>query len=294
MNQGVAVTALAYFIWGFMPVYFKTLQGIPSFQITGQRVLWSFVFVVVLLTLTQGWRALGRAITLRRLLLYFCSGLLLLANWLVYIWGVQHGFVIESSLGYFINPLVSVVLGVVFLKEKLRPMQWIPIGMAGVGVLYLTITYGSLPWLAIALALTFGFYGLIKKLAPLGSVDGLVLETGLVLPLALAYLGYEQMNGNGLIGMLDPAGWLLIASTGVVTAVPLLLFAKGTRTVPLSLMGILFYLSPTLQFLSGVWFFGEEFTLTRQIGFSIIWLALVIYTLEGFMVRRKAFSASPS
>jgi chloramphenicol-sensitive protein RarD len=209
-------------------------------------------------------------------------------NWLVYIWAVNAGFVVETSLGYFINPLVNVFFGVVFLHERLRPLQWVPFGLAGMGVLYLTITYGSLPWIALALAFTFGLYGLVKKLAPLGSFYGLTMETAILLIPALLFLILADVRSTGAFGHAGLATNALFAFTGVVTAVPLLLFGAAVRKINLSLLGILQYLAPTCQFLIGVLVYQEPFTPSRLVGFSLIWVALLFYTLEGMVERRKA------
>ncbi len=225
--------------------------------------------------------------------MYALAATLLSINWLTYIWGVNAGYVVETSLGYFINPLVSVLLGVVFLGEKLRPLQWIPVSLAAAGVIYLTLGYGSLPWIALVLAFTFGLYGLIKKTAPLGSLFGLTLETGLILLPALGYILVLQATGHGALGSITPGVTVLLLLTGVVTVIPLLLFASGVRLIPLTVLGLLQFVAPTLQFLSGVLLFGEPFTHTRLIGFSIIWLALIIFSAENLLNRRRTLAPQP-
>jgi chloramphenicol-sensitive protein RarD len=227
------------------------------------------------------------------LLTYTLTAGLLSVNWLIFIYGINSGQVVETSLGYFINPLLSVALGVVFLRERLRPMQWFPVGLAALGVLYLTLQYGSLPWIALGLAFSFGMYGLIKKIAPLGSLHGLSLETGIIFIPALLYLLYAESQGNGSFGHLGLNVTLLLALAGVITALPLLLFGLAARSIPLTMLGILQYIAPTVQFLLGIFLYQEPFTATRLVGFSIIWLALLIFTVEGMYERRKRIASAP-
>ncbi len=228
----------------------------------------------------------------RVLLTYTLTAVLLSVNWLIFIYGINSGQVVETSLGYFINPLLSVALGVVFLRERLRPMQWFPVGLAALGVLYLTLQYGSLPWIALGLAFSFGVYGLIKKIAPLGSLHGLSLETGIIFIPALLYLLYAESQGNGSFGHLGLNVTLLLAFAGVITALPLLLFGLAARSIPLTMLGILQYIAPTVQFLLGIFLYQEPFTVTRLVGFSIIWLALLIFTVEGLYERRKRIASA--
>jgi chloramphenicol-sensitive protein RarD len=201
--------------------------------------------------------------------------------------GVNAGLVVETSLGYFINPLFSVLLGIVFLGERMRPAQWIAVALAALGVVYLTVNYGSPPWIALTLAGTFGLYGLIKKVGPLDSLHGLVLETGAVFLPALCFLIFEEVHGTGAFGHSGALNAVLLASCGVVTAVPLLFFAAAVCRVPLSTMGLLQYINPTIQILIGVYLYGEPFPQARIIGFGVIWIALLIYTTDGFLNRRR-------
>jgi chloramphenicol-sensitive protein RarD len=200
---------------------------------------------------------------------------------------VNAGFVVETSLGYFINPLLSVMLGVIFLRERLRTWQWLPIGIAFVGVIYLTWAYGSLPWIALSLALSFGFYGLVKKNAPLGSLPGLTLETGLAFIPALGYLIFTEISGSGAFGHVGIQADLLMIGAGLVTTIPLLMFASAAQRIPLTMVGIMQYIAPTFQFLIGVLIYKEPFTTTKLIGFSMIWFALIVFWSEGMWVRRK-------
>ncbi|MCU0485486.1 MAG: EamA family transporter RarD [Anaerolineales bacterium] len=288
MNRGVWYAVGAYLLWGLLPVYWKALQTVPALQILNHRVVWSLVFLAAILFFRRDWEPLRQALKSRRIVwIYLATSCLLGVNWLTYIWGVNAGFIVETSLGYFINPLVSVLLGVVFLREKLRAGQWLPVGLAALGVVYLTISYQKLPWIALVLAFTFGLYGLIKKIAPLGSLHSLALETALLFVPSLAYLLWAEVQGSGAFGHVETGTTLLLVFTGVVTALPLLLFGAGARLIPLSLIGLLQYLAPTLQFLIGVLIYGEPFTRDRMIGFGIIWIALVIYTLEGVLTKQR-------
>lgn len=294
MNKGVLSGVVAYIIWGFLPIYLKSLQVVPALQIMLHRVVWAFIFVSLLVLIRRRWPGIRTSLRDRRVIFaYSTTAVLLAINWLVYIYGINGGQVVETSLGYFINPLLSVALGVIILREHLRPMQWLPVGLAALGVLYLTLQYGALPWIALALAFSFGLYGLIKKIAPLGAMDSLFVETGFIFLPAMVYLLFSENQGVGAFGH---HGWqisILLAFSGVVTALPLLLFGRAARSIPLSLLGILQYIAPTLQFLLGIYLYNEPFSTTRLIGFSIIWLALLIFTVEGFLNRRKQAAAAP-
>lgn len=287
MKKGVLFATAAYLIWGFYPIYFKALQAVPAFQIMTHRVVWCFLFMALLVLFRREAHVIKAALTPRTLLIYLAAGAINSINWFIYIWGVNAGFVVETSLGYFINPLFSVLLGVVFLGERMRAAQWVSIGLAALGVAYLTITYGSLPWIALSLAGSFGLYGLIKKVGPLDSLPGLLLETGAVFLPALGFLVFEELRGVGSFGHAGGVTTALLVLGGIVTAAPLLLFAGGIRRVPLTTMGLLQYINPTIQIIIGVYLYGEPFPQARVIGFGIIWVALLIYSLEGFLNRRK-------
>jgi len=290
-KKGIFYALGAYFSWGLLPVYWKALEIVPALQILGHRIVWSFALIGVIILVRREWGTFRHSIGSSSTLLYtgLASGLLGV-NWLVYIWAVNSDHIVESSLGYFINPLVSVLLGVIFFKEKLRSTQWVAVGLAALGVLYLTFYYGTPPWISLVLALTFGFYGLLKKKSSLEALHGLGLEmTFLFLP-ALAYLLFVQTQGNGSFVQDGLATTLLLVITGVVTALPILLFGFAARSIPLSMVGLLQYIAPTLQFLLGVLVYAEPFTHQRLVGFSIIWLALLIYWLEGLAFHRRATS----
>jgi chloramphenicol-sensitive protein RarD len=291
MNKGVWYAVVCYGLWGFFPFYWKVLHLVPAGQILAHRILWSFLFVVLVVAARKEWTRLRDSLNRRTVLIYTAASVLLSVNWLTYIWSVNSGFIIESSLGYFINPLVNVLLGVLFMGERLRPMQWAPVGLAAAGVIYLTASYGSLPWISLVLAFSFGLYGLVKKAAPLGALHGITLETGLLCLPALGYLLLVEGQGAGAFGHVGALETFMLAFSGVVTAIPLLLFAGSARRIPLSMMGIIQYISPTLQFLIGIWAFNEAFSGAKLVGFVIIWLALLLYSVEGLMERRRVMHA---
>ena len=288
MNKGILNGIAAYALWGLFPIYWKYLHQVPALQIIGHRIGWSFLLLIVVILLTKQWREFrAAALTFKTIGIYSIAAILLSFNWLIYVWGVNAGFIIETSLGYFINPLFSVLLGVVFLRERLRPAQWIPIGLAAAGVIYLTFTYGRPPWIALSLAFTFGLYGLVKKLSPLGSLYGLTLETAIVFPIALVYLAFVEFTGAGSFLHEGARTDILLIGTGVVTSVPLLMFASAARQIPLTMIGVLQYIAPTLQFLIGVFVYHELFNQSRMIGFSLVWLALLIFWLENYLANRR-------
>jgi chloramphenicol-sensitive protein RarD len=281
MNPGVVYAASAYAMWGVFPLYFKALQHVPSIEILLHRMLWSLVFVAVVLGWRRQWGWLREVLSKPKVLAGFAlSALLLSANWFIYIWAVNNGHVVDSSLGYFINPLFNVLLGALVLRERLRPVQWAAVALAACGVGWLTWQAGSLPWIALLLAATFGLYGLLRKTASLGALEGLTLETLLLFPLAAAYLGWLALHGQNSFVHASTTTQLLLAAAGPITAIPLLLFASGARRIPLSLLGLLQYIGPTLQLLLGVWLYHEPFGGARMAGFALIWGALAVYSLE--------------
>jgi chloramphenicol-sensitive protein RarD len=278
MNKGIWYGIGAYSIWGLFPLYWKAMAEVPAFQIVAHRLIWSLVFLALLIVIRRDWAGFKTALRGRTLLIYTAAAVLLTINWMVYVWAVNAGFVVETSLGYFINPLVSVLLGMVFLGERLTLGKWIPVGLAAAGVLYLTISYGSLPWISLALAFTFALYGLLKKLSPLGSLHGLTMETAILFLPSLAYLGFVEYQGVGALGHASSLSSFLLILAGVVTALPLLLFSAAARSIPLWTVGLLQFIAPTLQFLLGVLVFRETFSPDKLIGFSLIWLALLIFS----------------
>lgn len=293
MQAGMFYAVASYILWGIFPLYFKALEDIPPVDIVMHRMLWSFLFLTIVLTVRKQWAWVGPVLRQPRVIGGFvASALLLSANWITYIWAVNNNHIVESSLGYFINPLVSVALGYLFLRERLRPVQWLALAMAAAAVFWLTWQAGRLPWIALTLALTFGSYGLLRKTASLGALPGLALETALVLPLSLAYLAFTTMQGhNSFIAASTPIKWLLVAA-GPITSIPLLMFAAGARRIPLSLLGVLQYITPSLQLFLGVWLYHEELSGAKLTAFILIWGALALYSVEGlwrtFKIRASA------
>ncbi len=295
MKKGFWLAVGAYALWGLFPLYWKQLHNVFALEVVAHRVIWSLVFLLGVVIVSQRFRQISGHLRQRRVvLIYTVSAVLLSINWLTYIWGVNAGYVVETSLGYFINPLMSVLLGVIFFKERLRVLQWVAIALAAFGVIYLTVRYGQLPWIALVLATSFGTYGLIKKLAPLDALAGQTLEMMVLVIPAIIFVLYSEVTvGSGFFHAGGTTTLLLVLG-GVVTAIPLLMFAAAARRIPLSLVGILQYIAPTLQFSIGVWVYGEDFSMTRVVGFSIIWLALIIYTVEGLVVRHRRKTIVPA
>jgi len=288
MRTGIFSAALAFLCWGLFPLYFHAVKEVPSMQILAHRMIWSLAFLLIVLALRRQWRWLEQVRQPRVFWSFVASALLLSANWLLYIWAVNNGHVIEASLGYFINPLVNIMFGYLLLKERLRRVQWIAIAIAALGVAWLTWQSGSVPWIALCLAASFGAYGLLRKTAALGALEGLSFETMVLFPIAAIYVGWLTLHGENafLNTPSDATRWLLVAA-GPITAVPLLLFASGARQIPLSILGLLQYLAPTIQFLLGVWLFKEAFTADRLVGFVLIWAALLLFAGEGLIRSRQ-------
>ncbi len=287
MRTGIMSAALAFLCWGLFPLYFYAIKAVPPMEILVHRVLWSLLFLVIVLAVRRQWSWLGQLRSQPRVMgSFLLSSLLLSGNWLLYIWAVNNGHVIDASLGYFINPLVNVMLGYLVLKERLRPAQWAAIALAALGVAWLTWQAGHMPWIALLLAASFGAYGLMRKTAALGALEGLSFETLILFPFAMGYLAWLSFHGaNSFINTdSDATRWLLVAA-GPITAIPLLLFASGARKIPLSVLGLLQYIGPTLQMSLGIFFFHEVFTQERLVGFVLIWSALALYAAEGLYRR---------
>lgn len=294
MNKGILYGIGAYALWGFFPIYWKFLHEVPALQVIGHRIGWSFILLTAYILLTRQWTKFRSvAFNWKTVGIYSIAAVLLSFNWLIYVWGVNAGFIVETSLGYFINPLLSVLLGVFFLRERLRPLQWVPVGLAAVGVGYLTIVYGRPPWIALSLAFTFGFYGFVKKLSPLGSLYGLTLETGIVFPVALIYLAFAGVTGSGMFLNNGAFVDFLLIGAGIVTTIPLLMFASAAKQIPLTIVGLLQYIAPTLQFLIGVFIYKEPFDFAHFIGFAIVWVALVIFAVESYLANRTPMQPIP-
>ena len=293
MPSGPLAAALAYILWGLFPLYIKQISQVPAVEIVLHRSAWSLLFMVGLLALLRRFAWLGPVLRQPRTLAVFgLSALLLAANWLLYVWAVNHDRVLDASLGYFINPLVNVLLGYAVLHERPRPAQWAAVALAACGVLWLALGAGHVPWVSLVLALTFGFYGLLRKTAPLGAIEGLALETLLLAPLAVGGLLWLGATGQGHFGLGNHRLDLLLLAAGPATAVPLLLFASGARRVTMATLGLLQYLGPSIQFLLGVFVYHEPFSLSRGLGFALIWTALAVYSVESWRVMRRRRSAT--
>lgn len=299
-RRGLWVASASFVLWGLMPLYWHLLKTVPSLQIVAHRIVWSALMVVAWLAWTQGRGWLRAALARPRAAwMLALSGLLIGFNWGLYIWAVNAGHVVETSLGYFINPLLNVVIGVLFLGERLNRMQWMSVAIAATGVLWLTFNYGSFPWIALALALSFGLYGLLRKLVAIDAVAGLGVESVYLFLPALTLLLWGETHGSGGFAPRDGVlGWgigldVLLIISGALTALPLIGFAYAVRRVPLSVVGLMQYLAPTLQFLIGVLVFHEAFDRDRAIGFVFIWAALAMFATEGlWRSRRQAIPAA--
>jgi len=291
-RQGVWSAVGAYLSWGLFPVYWKTLHQIPALELICHRILWSCLTLYILVAIRGMGREIARAIVKPRIVaVYVIASILIGINWLVFVWGVNSGYVIETSLGYFINPLLSVLLGVVFLRENLRRWQWVSVLLAACAVLYLTLVYGSVPKIALTLAFTFGLYGMVKKLAPLGSISGLTIETSLLIVPALTYLFWQAHIGHAAFMHLGSSSVVLLLASGLVTTFPLLLFAAAAQRIPLAQIGVLQYIAPTLQFILGATVFHETFTPAQAGGFVLVWISLALFGIEGAVFHKRKGSS---
>jgi len=293
MNKGILYGIGAYVFWGFFPIYWKLLHHVPAIQLIGHRIIWSFLLLIVFIFFTGQWTEFRVTINGKVLRTYTIAAFLIGVNWFLYVWAVNANFIVETSLGYFINPLISVLLGVIFLKERLRAAQWIPVVLAAIGVTYLTFVYGRLPYIALTLAFSFGLYGLVKKLSPLGALYGLSIETGSLFIPALAYLIFVEVTGSSYFIHTGTTADLLMIGAGLVTTVPLLMFASAARSIPLWVVGLLQYIAPTLQFLIGVFIYREPFSHYQLIGFGIVWIALVVFLVENYLANRSPIEPLP-
>jgi len=288
-RRGYALGLTAYVIWGLFPVYFKLLESIPALEIITHRAIWSALFGAALLLVWKHpgwWRELLD--NPRRLAVLGASGVLIASNWLVYVWAVNNGHMLEASLGYYINPLINVLLGLLVLRERLRPLQWVAVGLAALGVAQQVWQLGSLPWVSLVLALTFGFYGLIRKQAPVDALPGLVVETWMLLPLALVWLLLFADGPSAHLAFWITPQALWLAAAGPITLVPLVCFNAAARHLPYATLGFLQYIAPTLVLLQAVLLFGEHLDSTRLVAFGCIWLALVVYSVDIWYRLRRA------
>lgn len=289
MRTGFLYAALAFTTWGLFPLYLQFIRQVAPFEVVLHRSAWALLFVLLLLTWQRRWGWLAPTLRQPRLLALFTfSALLLSVNWLIYVYATQTGNVLQASLGYFINPLVSVLLGVLVLRERLRSQQWIAVALAALGVVWLTVQAGTLPWIALVLACSFGVYGLVRKTAPLGALEGLALENMLLAPLVLPLLAWWTWQHGGVLaeagrGEFVHLGWLLLG--GPLTALPLLWFAAAARRLPLAMVGMVQYVSPSMQFLLAIFVFGEPFDMQRLVGFVFIWSALVLISADAMGLR---------
>lgn len=275
---------LAYTIWGFLPIYWKTVEHVSAMEVLAHRILWALIFMGIVLLVLKKWghflREFKMIVSTKKLLIgTILASLIISLNWLTYIYAVNSDRIIETSLGYYINPLITVLLGILVLKEKLSFWQIVSIVLAAIGVLILTLSYGGFPWISFSLAITFALYGLAKKLANLGALTGLTIETLIVTPIAFAYLIFVHTTSKGSFGIVDLKTSFFLILSGIATALPLLLFAAGAKRIPLIFMGFLQYIAPTLQLIVGVFLYHEPFTQAHMFAFLFIWIGLLIFTI---------------
>jgi chloramphenicol-sensitive protein RarD len=287
----VVAAVAAYLSWGLFPIYFKAVATVPALQVLAHRVIWSMAFLVAIVTVRRRWRALLGELRGRRLAVYGATTVLISANWLLFIWAVTSGHVLESSLGYFVNPLVSVLLGAVFLHERLSPRQVVAVALAAAGVLALILRLGAVPWISLLLAATFALYGLLRKKSGIDPILGLLVETVIVTPVAVAYLGLLSAGGHRAFGP-DIATSALLLCSGVITPLPLIWFAVAVRSLRLATVGILQYLAPSCQFVLAVALYREPFTRAHALAFACIWVSLGLYTWDALR-SRPAMAAEP-
>lgn len=291
VKNGVIYGLIAYLIWGILPIYWKLLEDVHAGAVLAHRIVWSFVFMILFILLTKKWTLFVQQckevfFSFKSLMTITAASLFISLNWLIFIWAVQHEYVVQASLGYYINPLLSVLMGMIFLKEKLSLAQMLSFLLAGIGVAYLTIDYGIFPWVSFLLAFTFAMYGLLKKVANVSAMFSLAIETLLVTPIALVYLLITFGKDIGFRTTTILEGSLLFFS-GVATAIPLLLFGMAVISVPLSMIGFLQYIAPTLMLIIGVFFYGEAFTTAHIITFTLIWISLMMYMSTSLRKKGK-------
>ncbi len=285
---GIMYGLLAYGAWGILPLYWKLISVVSPIEILAHRIFWSFVYVTILLLLAKNFKKLIVVVSNRKnLLLITLASLIIGFNWYTYIYGVNSNHVVEASMGYYISPLITVLMGIIVLKEKLIPLQILAILSAGIGVIFMSVQYGQVPWIALTLAFTFAVYGLLKKLIKVDSMIGLAVETIILMPIALGYIFYRQINGIGAIGSISLTATILLFLSGIATATPLLWFAKSAERIQLSTMGFLQYVSPTISLILGIIVFKEPFTITHLWGFGFIWAGLILFSISKTNIMEK-------
>jgi chloramphenicol-sensitive protein RarD len=293
--SGLAAAATAFFIWGLLPLYLKLLQAVPVLQVTAHRLVWGCAFALIWLAIRRELPHVWTALRDSRIRWRLClSAMLISINWITYVYGIANERVVETSLGYFINPLVNVLIGVVVLAERLNRAQWTAVAIAAMGVSYLTWNAGHPPWIALTLAFSFALYGLVRKVVQVDALAGFASETLVLLPVGIGYLIWCELGGVGSIGHLSPSINALLVLGGPLTAIPLVLFAFGARRIPYSTVGLLQYIGPTIQLILAILVFHEPFSHERAIGFSLIWTALAIYAIDGLWRSRKVAALSSS
>jgi len=285
-STGVLLGVAGYLFWGMFPLYFALLDSVSPIEIVAHRIIWSLIVVLLVLIVGKQWRAFTSAFSRRNVIILGSAAIFLSINWLVYVYAVTTNQVVQASLGYFVNPLISVAMGVLILKEKLRKTQWIAVGIAIVAVAVLTIASGSLPWIALTLGLSFAIYGLLKKFANLPSLHSLGIETAVLVPIAMVILGIAIVNGSESFVLDGPKITFLLIMLGPVTAIPLLAFGGASTRIPLSTLGVLQYITPIAQFFLGVFVFQEIMSTGRWIGFTLVWISLVIFTVDMYRHTR--------
>lgn len=291
-TAGVVYAIAAYMLWGILPIYWKLINSIFSIEILANRIVWAFVFTIVIIGVTKQWEELRRIAKDKKQMFYiFIASILIAVNWGLYIWAVNSDRIVDASLGYYINPLFAVALGVMVFKEKINLWQGIALSTALIGVIIKTMQYGKIPWISLGLAVSFGLYGAMKKLVRTNSIVGLTLETIMITPIAAAYIAWRQFSGVGAFGREGALVTLLLIGSGAVTAVPLLLFSSGARRLPLSVLGLTQYISPTISLLIGIFVYHEGFTNIDMISFCFIWAALAIYSFSQVSLAKRLKAA---
>ena len=289
MEPGIVYAFVATIVWGLYPLYWKQLNDVPNMQLAMHRIAWSFVIIAAIVSYKREWRAFKASITSWRILgIYATSSVLIFCTWYLLVWAINEGYIVESSLGMFITPLLNVLFGVVIFKETLNKWQWTSVGLAVSGVVVCAIAYGKFPWVAFVMALVFALYSLVKKKAPLNALYGMMLETSILFPIALVYLIVVECNGSGAFGHMGTGKDLLMVGGGFVTMLPLLLFSAAAQLIPMSLLGIIQYIQPTLQFVLGVVVYDESLSTLKLIGFILVWIALAVYTIDSIVRSRQA------